>query len=512
MKKNTLSIVATAALITILCVCFMTGCNGGHPDKGGVMPPIGLPNLDSAYSEGEVGDIIENPVISTDVQNDIYLSLDPHTANYTLMKDFIKKGRSIESIRNVISIDHMLNYFDHDLPSPQDDELLAMKASVFDCPYNESKKLLSIGLKAKEVETKTLANNIVMLLDVSGSMSGDDKIELMKKSMILMAENLNPDDTLSIVTYSNKTRTVLDGARIGDNMNKIKRAINDLRADGGTNGSDGIQTAYEVAKSHFINDGNNRVILASDGDFNIGISDVGELKEFISEKRDGGIYLTCIGLGNIGDYSISTMEALARSGNGYWGFIRNMDDARKMLVEDLSSSIITVARDVKAKIKFSTETVKNFRLLGFERSILSENDYEENDTDAGELGSNFEMIVCFEIELKEGVDVSADEAITLAQIDIRYKSPQATSEDESQELNLPISSDVYSAEPSDNDMFVSGVIEFALVALNSKYKAQADIDDVIVRLQILPAEDKYKLEFLELVKTYKDLLNNIPTK
>ena len=261
MKKNTLSIVATAALITILCVCFMTGCNGGHPDKGGVMPPIGLPNLDSAYSEGEVGDIIENPVISTDVQNDMYLSLDPHTANYTLMKDFIKKGRSIESIRNVISIDHMLNYFDHDLPSPQDDELLAMKASVFDCPYNESKKLLSIGLKAKEVETKTLANNIVMLLDVSGSMSGDDKIELMKKSMILMAENLNPDDTLSIVTYSNKTRTVLDGARIGDNMNKIKRAINDLRADGGTNGSDGIQTAYEVAKSHFINDGNNRVIL-----------------------------------------------------------------------------------------------------------------------------------------------------------------------------------------------------------------------------------------------------------
>ncbi|MDE7215736.1 MAG: DUF3520 domain-containing protein, partial [Clostridia bacterium] len=289
------------------------------------------------------------------------------------------------------------------------------------------------------------------------------------------------------------------------NAGEIKRKINDLRADGGTNGEGGIQKAYEVAKSHFIEDGNNRVILATDGDFNIGISNAGELKEFISAKRDDGIYLTCIGLGNSYDYSIQTMEALAKSGNGYWGYINNMEDAKKLLVDDLSSTIITIAKDVKAKIVFNSETVKNFRLLGYEKNILSSDDYEDKTTDAGEIGTGFTLSLCFEIELEENADLSSNKDI--ANVNIRYKDAKANAEDPSDELDLPITSDCFTDAPSQDDYFVASVIEFALILLDSKYKADADLGNVIERLQGMELSDEYKLQFLQLVKTYKDGLS-----
>ncbi|MDE6275758.1 MAG: von Willebrand factor type A domain-containing protein, partial [Clostridia bacterium] len=363
-----------------------TGLPPSNPGSAGPKPlspgsddsPSSYPN-DSTYEpDYDYNTIKENPVISTDKQKDLYFSVDTHTASYTQLKNMILNGSYYGSLAKFVKIDQMLNYFNYDYSKPNDDELLAINASMFDCPYNSEKKLLRIGLTSKEIQLGSVQNNIVLLLDVSGSMSGERKIELMKKAMIQMVENLNPNDTISIVTYSDKTRVVIDGMVMSENANEIKRKINDLRADGGTNGSGGIQKAYEVAKKHFIADGNNRVILATDGDFNIGISSPGKLKEFIAGKRNDGIFLTCIGLGNSYDYSIETMEALAKSGNGYWGYIHDMDDAKKLLVDDLSSTIITIAKDVKAKIVFNEDVVKDFRLLGYENNILSSDDYEDN--------------------------------------------------------------------------------------------------------------------------------------
>lgn len=500
MRKNYVVFTLIIIMITSIGLCSFAACSSKGEDMGYPSYPLA-----PGWDNGSIT-IRENPVIDTATQNDLYFSVDAHTAGYTQLKNMIMNGNYYNNLARYVQIDQMLNYFDYDYATPQGDELLAINSSIFDCPYNEEKKLLRIGLAAKQVEIESMKNNIVLLLDVSGSMSGETKIELMKKAMILMTENFNPDDTVSIVTYSNKTKVVIDGMTMGENASEIKRKINELNANGGTNGSGGIQKAYEVAKSHFIEDGNNRVILATDGDFNIGISNAGELKEFISTKRDDGIYLTCIGLGNGYDYSMSTMEALAKSGNGYWGYIHNMDDAKKLLVDDLASTIITIAKDVKAKIVFNKDTVKNFRLLGYEGNIISSDDYEDNTTDTGEIGTGFTLSLCFEIEFVEDLDLS--QSLDVARVNIRYKDAKSTPEDESSELDLPVSSDCYTSAPTQDDRFVSIVVEFALILLDSRYKENADLDNVIERLQSMEFDDEYKIQFVDLVNTYKKNLSN----
>ncbi|MDE7192232.1 MAG: von Willebrand factor type A domain-containing protein [Clostridia bacterium] len=507
MRKKHVVFTLILLIITSITLCSFTACSTGPKYDGGDWGTPVMPGDNSDYEPGDdLDEIRENPVISTEIQNDLYFSVDTHTAAYTQLKNLILNGRYYGSLASFVKIDQMLNYFHYDYSTPQDDQLLAINASMFDCPYNGEKKLLRIGLTSKEVELTNAQNNIVLLLDVSGSMSGSKKIELMKKAMIMAVENLNPDDKISIVTYSDRTRVVIDGMTIGENESVIKRKINDLRADGGTNGAGGIQKAYEVAKNHFIDDGNNRIILATDGDFNIGISDPGELKEFISAKRNDGIYLTCIGLGNNSDYSAATMEALAKSGNGYWGYIHDMDDAKKLLVDGLASTIITIAKDVKAKIVFNADAVKNFRLLGYENNVISSDDYEDESTDAGEIGTGFTLSLCFEIQLNDGVELSQD--LDIANVNVRYKDAKSTPEDISDELDLPIDGKCYTDSPSQDDKFVASVVEFALILLDSRYKADANLDNVIARLQSMEFDDEYKTQFVQVVTTYKNNVGN----
>ena len=508
MRKKIVVFTLIMIMVAAITLCAFTACYSTPNDDGLGNPVLPPPPIAGGADSNDFDDtgIKENPVINTSEQNDLYFSIDTHTAEYTQLKNMILDGYHYDSLASHVKIDQMINYFRYDYVTPQDDELLAINASIFDCPYNEEKKLLRVGLTSKQVEIESVQNNIVLLLDVSGSMSGATKIDLMKKAMIQMVENLNENDIISIVTYSNNTKIIVDGMTMGSNANEIKRKINDLNANGGTNGEGGIQTAYEVAKKHFIENGNNRVILATDGDFNIGISDVGQLKEFISAKRDDGTYLTCIGLGNSYSYSTSTMEALAKSGNGYWGYIHNMDDAKKLLVDDLASTIITIAKDVKAKIVFNADIVKNFRLLGYENNIISSDDFEDQTTDAGEIGTGFTLSLCFEITLNEDIDISQD--LDIANVKIRYKDPKANAEDPSEELDLPIKSDSYTDAPSQDDKFVASVVEFALIVLDSKYKADANLDNVIERLQSMEFGDEYKMEFVRVVNAYKNIILN----
>lgn len=506
MKNKRLTLFITSLLLAAILLLAFTACasNPGKYKDEGSFPSAGGENTPWGDDDWKPSDnaVRENPVIDVSEQNDLYFSIDAHTAAYSQLKNMLLDKNSYrDSYASYVKIDQMLNYFDYDYSTPEGDELLALNASIFDCPYNNAKKLLRIGLTAKKVEFSDTRNNIVLLLDVSGSMYGETKIDLMKEAMIQMINNVNPEDKVSIVTYSNTTKIIADGLSAGSDVKTLTRKINELRADGGTNGSGGIQTAYEVAKKHFIAEGNNRVILATDGDFNIGISDEGELKEFIAAKRDDGIYLTCIGLGNNYDYSTSTMEALAKSGNGYWGYIHNMKDAQKLLVDDLSSTIITIAKDVKAKIVFNGDTVKNYRLLGYENNIISSDDFEDKKTDAGEIGTGFTLSLCFEIQLNEDADLSQIQNI--AKVNVRYKDAKANKDDPSQEAELPINSDCITASLSNDDAFVSSVVEFALLLLNSKHKGDANLNSVIQRLQSIELNDEYKEEFLQVVYAYQ---------
>lgn len=496
---------AIAVILTVtICIFIFSACD--YSEKGFYWDDDFASSSPEADNANDYG-ITENPVISTDVQNDINFSVDVHTANYSLFKNMILDEESNYSLypktlAAYAQIDQMLNYFDYGYETPEGDVPLSMTASIFDCNYNPNKKLMTVGLASKEIAIESKVNNLVILLDVSGSMMSQTKLALAKKSIILMLENLTQNDRISLVTYAGSAETIFEDLPANDS--RIPKMINSLSADGMTNGSGGIQLAYDIAKKCYIEEGNNRVIIMTDGDFNVGISNAEDLKEFISEKRDDGIYLSCIGFGESYNYSVTTMEVLAKNGNGNWGYIHTMDDAQKLLVEELGSTIVTIVKDVKSKMQFNSDIVKNFRLLGYENNILSDEEFEESSTDAGEIGSGFNLTICFEIELREGVDLeTADQEV--AKVNMKYKLPEDSVDSPSKDLILPVNSSCYTKDLSDNDIFIGSVVEFALIAIDSAYKGEASIDNVISRLQSLSLEDKYKLEFLQVVTSYKRL-------
>lgn len=506
MKKSIMLSIVIVLLLSLSLGLFVS-CAG---KTGGIYYPSDDPDTPSpedpgtSDNESEYG-IKENPKIDTSIQDNINFSVDVHTANYSLFKNLVLGDNYYQrpqDLAKYVQIDQMLNYFDYNYETPEGDIPLALTSSIFDSSYSANKKILTVGLASKEISLDYTANNIILLVDTSGSMYSETKLGLAKKSILLMLENMSENDRISLVTYSGSAGTVFEG--LPANSPEIAQKINSLRASGSTNGSGGIKLAYEIAKKHFIEDGNNRVVLMTDGDFNVGISDSNELAEFITTKRNDGIYLSCIGFGESYNYSISTMEALAKHGNGNWGYIHTMSDAQKLLVEELDSTLITIVKDVKSKIQFNKDVVKTFRLLGYENSILSDDEYEDNTTDAAEIGSGFNLTMSFEIELQDGIDLKTTDT-EVAHIEMKYKLPGDTVESPSQELVLPIYSSSYRETLTENDIFVSCVIEFALIAIDSRYKEDASIESVISRLQALELQDKYKLEFLEVVMTYNSL-------
>lgn len=505
MRKLT---IITIAIIVAFSLLTFSACYAyeGPPYKGESNPPSLGPGSASPDAATELG-ICENPPITTSEQDTINFSIDINTANYMLFKNMVLDSQYyayIQDLAKLAQANQMLNYFDYDYAQPENGELLALTASLFDNPFNSDSKLLSIGLKAKEQQLDYTANNIVVLLDVSGSMNSSDKLGMAKKSIITMAENFSSSDKISLVTYAGTANVVLDGIDASE-YSAIENAVSSLSASGSTNGEGGLDLAYHTALKNFIEDGNNRIILMSDGDFNVGKRSQQELKDYISEQRDKGIYLSCIGFGNIYDYSLVTMETLSKHGNGNWGYIRNEQDIYKLLVDEIDSTLVTIAKDVKANIKFNPDTVKSYRLIGYENNLLSDEEYEADETDAGEIGSGFELTICFEIVLNDDVDLALNTE-NFAQINLKYKQPDETATDPSSELTLPVEANCYKSQLDENDIFVSSVIEFALIAIESKYMGQASIEHVIASLENLNLSDRYKLEFLEVVKAYEFFL------
>ena len=449
-------------------------------------------------------------------------SADVDTASYSNLRRLLTEGYSLEELPGgAVRIEELLNYFSYDYEEPKGQEPFGVTTKLGVCPWNEEAQLLMIGLKTEDIDySQAPPSNLVFLLDVSGSMSHADKLPLLQESFGLLAENLTEKDRISIVTYAGDDEVVLRGAA-GNETRKIKKAINQLEAGGGTNGSKGIETAYEIAEENFIKGGNNRIILATDGDLNIGLTTEEELEELITEKKESGIYLSVLGFG-AGNLKDNKMEVLADKGNGNYAYIDSLREARKVLVEEMTATLLTICKDVKLQVEFNPSVVSDYRLIGYENRALNREDFEDDTKDAGEIGAGHSVTVLYELILKEPItDLSEEEIKGLKYeknykkelkeagessaalyeewltLSIRYKKP---AEDSSNLLRYPVSYEDYQSSPDDDFVFAAAVAEFGLLASDSAYAGDASLKHVRSALKGIILDDEYKEEFYDLVK------------
>ena len=416
---------------------------------------------------------------------------DVDTASYSNMRRMLMDGYSAYDLpENSVRIEELINYFDYDYKNPKGKEPFGVTTVLGDCPWNDRAKLLSIGLKTEDIDfADTPASNLVFLIDVSGSMFSDDKLPLLQDAFCMLTNELTSKDRVSIVTYAGSDSVVLKGAK-GNENRKIKNAINDLEAGGSTNGSAGIETAYELAEKYFIKGGNNRVILATDGDLNVGITSVGGLEDFISEKKESGVFLSVLGFGT-GNIKDNRMETLADKGNGNYAYIDSQREAKKVLVKELSSNMLTVCKDVKFQVEFNPEAVKGYRLIGYSNRVMANKDFNDDTKDGGEIGAGHTVTALYELVLRENAEDK------LLDLNIRFKRPSA---DDSELLTYPVTLDSYEKYPGDDFLFQSAVAEFGLVASHSEYAEGANLDDALYILESIDLNDEYKEEFLDLVR------------
>lgn len=507
-STKTISLVLTAMMLLMLASCAAYDKGGNAADMGGMMGGMnyGTMSPDNALSGEGYTEITENSFVSTTENNTSYFSIDANTASYPNIRSIINNGH-VPS-KNAVRVEEMLNYFSYDYKAPEGDDILSLNASVFDNPYNPETKLLAIGLAAEEIDFTGVKNNLVFLIDTSGSMFSDDKLPLVQQAFMMLTEALNPEDRVSIVTYAGSRTVALDGA-YGYEKAKIMAVIEDLQAGGSTAGADGINGAYRLAEKYFIEGGNNRVILATDGDFNVGVSSVEGLEDLVAEKRQSGIYFSVYGVGR-GNLKSDKMETLALKGNGTYSYIDSVKEARRALVTDIGGSLVTVAKDVKAGITFNTEWVESFRLIGYENKLLTEEEFNDSNTDAGELGSGHTVTVVYEVKLTNDSKLLQENIEAIANVIIKYKPTENAGGDaaEEKELTLNVLNSDYRENPTEQDLFIASVIEFALILRDSEYKADANLSSLIDRLSTLDLEnDEFKSEFRELVRKYNDKVN-----
>ena len=384
--------------------------------------------------------VAENAFLNVADQPLSTFSIDVDTASYSNARRFLNDGELPP--KDSIRVEEWLNYFNYDYPEPVAQEPFSVTSEVSSCPWNGSHRLVRLGLKSQQIsQAETPARNLVFLLDVSGSMMPANKLPLLKRGLSLLAENLRKKDTISIVVYAGASGLALP-ATSGANRARVLQALDQLEAGGSTNGGDGIRLAYATARQHFVKGGINRVLLATDGDFNVGTSSEGELQRLIEEERKSGVFLTVLGFGD-GNVKDSTMEMLADKGNGNYAYIDSIAEARKVLVREAGSTLVTVAKDVKLQVEFNPTQVQSYKLIGYENRLLAKEDFNDDKKDAGEIGAGHAVTALYEVVPKgertapPKVDplkyqtapaVSAAAASNeLLTVNIRYKQPASDS-------------------------------------------------------------------------------------
>jgi Ca-activated chloride channel family protein len=491
------------------------GIIGGTPTAAALPPPPApgslrhypFPQPHENYSH-----FVENGFQSPTANPLSTFSIDVDTASYANMRRFLRNGNRppIYSIRT----EEWLNYFHYRYPDPEGDHPVSITTEVAASPWQPKHKLVRIGLKSRAVDTRDLPPaNLVFLVDVSGSMNSPDKLPLLKRSFALLTEQLRPQDHVAIVVYAGAAGTVLPSASGADKA-RILEALEQLQAGGSTAGAQGIQLAYQTARAHFKPKGNNRVILATDGDFNVGMASEAELIRLIEKERDAGIYLTALGYGT-GNYQDAKMKALSKHGNGNYAYVDTLLEARKVLVQEMGANLLTVAKDVKLQIEFNPAQVQAYRLIGYESRLLAAEDFNNDKKDAGELGAGHTVTALYEI-VPHGVSG------TLANVDaLKYQKPQPTAAARSEELLTvklrykPPTSDVSKLlartvedsdarqTPSEDLRFAAAVAAFSMLLRDSEYKADATFGQVIALASQSLGDDPqgHRAEFLYLVKT-----------
>ena len=462
-------------------------------------------------------DIDENTVQLVTEHPVSTFSIDVDTAGYSNVRRMIAKEGRLPP-HDAVRLEEMINYFSYDYPVPDNiDEPLAIHTELAASPWNSANKLLMVGIQGFEPDLKTRpAANLVFLVDVSGSMNSPDKLGLVQRSLKLLVDQMRDSDRIALVVYAGAAGMVLDSTS-GTEKYKIKHAINSLRAGGSTNGAAGIQLAYQIAEQHKIKGGINRVIIASDGDLNVGMTDIDDLKKLISKKRDNGIALTTLGFGT-GNYNYSLMEQIADVGNGNAAYIDSLNEARKVLVEEMQSTLLTIAKDVKIQIEFNPAMVKEYRLLGYENRLLNREDFVNDKVDAGEIGAGHTVTALYELTLTNSTGglipdrrynrvtrlLDEDVAGELAYVKIRHKPADG---DTSTESGGPVvlSDDRGASETSDSFRFAAAVAGFGQLLRGGKYTGNFNYDQVLELARGARGADNngYRSELLNLVEMAK---------
>ena len=507
--KKILSAIAIMALMIVFASCTNRRKDGGaslyEPDNGMIEDGTSsqfdyefVHNWGDQFLGENYNRIVENQYVYTNKQQESYFSMDSFTASYSNLRRYINYQTKIPN--DAVRTDELLNYFNYDFGGPENDEMFSISANLGSTPWNERTQLLTINIKAKETDQGNYTgNNIVFLIDVSGSMASTNKLNLIKAVFPKFLDALAPTDKISIVTYSNKIKILANGV-YADEKEALKKVVNGLSATGGTAGADGLEKAYNVAKLNYIAGGNNRVIIASDGDFNIGRYSQDELKELVENQLNSGIYLTTLGFG-MGNYKDTTMETLAKYGNGGYAYIDNLEEAEKVLVNDLNKTLYTVAKDVKSCVTFNPNVVKAYRLIGYENKQLTKDEFNDVNKDAGEICSGHNTIVCYEIELCEDTPNSDDADSDMFSVEIKYKDPKT---DVSSVFSRSFKETDEKLAVTEEWHFASAIIEFSLLIRDSSYKFNASCKNILERLAVncknLLEKDQLKEEFYQLVK------------
>lgn len=446
-------------------------------------------------------------------------SIDVDKAAYSNVRRYLNSG-SLPP-KDAVRIEEMINYFNYDYEAPKAEHPFSITTEMGACPWNNDNQLVHIGLKGETIDISNAPNNnLVFLLDVSGSMNSPDKLLLLKKAFTMLTKELRSNDRVAIVTYAGAAGVVLPSTA-GNQKTAIVQALDLLEAGGSTAGGEGIQLAYKIAQDNFIPDGNNRVILATDGDFNVGVSSEGELVRLIEDKRQSGVFLTTLGFGR-GNLQDSKMEQLADKGNGNYAYIDSELEARKVLVTELGGTLLTIAKDVKIQVEFNPARVQSYRLVGYENRLLNNEDFNDDTKDAGELGAGHTVTALYEIVLnKKGQEQSNDKKVDelkyqssdikpsalnsneLMTVKFRYKAPKS---DTSILIEQVIRQEAQQS-PSDNFNFSAAVAGFGMLLRQSEYLDNFTYAEVLKLATKAKSKDNfgYRAEFIKLVNLAKDL-------
>ncbi|MGD9561355.1 MAG: von Willebrand factor type A domain-containing protein [Pyrinomonadaceae bacterium] len=514
-----LAIVVLSSLIFSACGYTSRKAEIASSDKRPAQPSVYASNTaanaaTAEYEESAPGEryaeITENPFLEASRAPLSTFSIDVDTASYANVRRFLNEGRLPP--KDAVRIEEMINYFEYDYPQPAGDVPFSVTTETAVCPWNTDHKLVQIGLQGKKIPLdNTPPANLVFLVDVSGSMNSPDKLPLLKEGLRMMVGQLKPQDRVAVVVYAGSSGLALPSTSAAD-RGEILAAIEQLEAGGSTNGGQGIKLAYDVAAENFIREGNNRVVLATDGDFNVGLTGDDELVRLIEQKRESGIFLSVLGFGS-GNLNDSMMEKLADKGNGNYAYIDSRGEARKALGEQVAGTLYTIAKDVKIQVEFNPSLVAGYRLIGYENRLLADRDFNDDRKDAGEIGAGHSVTALYEvvpagqkldnegIELKYSQTPPTDTrfANELMTVKLRYKDPEGSA---SKLLTIGVrNSGSTIVNASDNLRFASAVAQFGLLLRDSRYRQNASFDSARTLAEGSMQNDLkgYRSEFLGLL-------------